>query len=72
MVVSGLPSREMGSTTSSLCFLERHDRRSWLVRALRREPREKLLGEIQKYARKNNTLFPIQKGHDKERCRRLQ
>ena len=40
-MVSGLTSREMGSTTWSLCFLERRRRRSWLVRALRRESREK-------------------------------
>jgi len=60
-VVSGLPSREMGSTTSSLCFLERHDRRSWLVRALRRELREKNFGENSKIREKTTNCFRYKK-----------
>lgn len=60
-MVSGLPSREMGSTTSSLCFLERRRRRSWLVRALRREPERRKFGENSKIREKEQHTFRYKK-----------
>ena len=70
-MVSGLPSREMGSTTSSL-FSRASSSPIMVGSSAEKRAREKKVWENSKYAGERTTHFPIQKGHDEQLGCRLQ